>query len=235
MNFAIIKEHRDFFRKHRWIEFEGLLTKDQKENLLKESTAVLSKRLKAQAADIFQSPADKLFNAGRDLWRDSSKLKKIILGKSLAEAASELIEKKPLRFGYDQLFPSPKLSVEEDSYSKFLTEDLTLQEISCIQGVLCGLMLCIVEPTVSSSETPLEKSAVFSSRAGNGVIFAPDMPIPLKELNHRPGAVYLLLVYADVNAVYCLEEKDYHTHHFKRWGYHFGDRLSEILNPLVYK
>ena len=46
MHFAVDGRHRDFFRKQRWIEFEGLLSLPQLDLMLKEIDAVLAARLK---------------------------------------------------------------------------------------------------------------------------------------------------------------------------------------------
>ena len=68
---------------------------------------VLSERLKTSQAQLrFISP-EMLFLQGRDLWRSSPSLHKLAAQVRFAEIASELIEKKPLRLGYDQLIPAP--------------------------------------------------------------------------------------------------------------------------------
>ena len=154
------------------------------------------------------------------------------MSKNLAEAASELIEHKPLRFGYDQLLPMSNEAVAgKNAYAALLSKTATLQDISCIQGVLCGLILCLKaaqQPPESASST------IFPFTAGSGVMFAPDVPIAFGELAKRQGYIYLMLAYTEAKAVYRLQPEDPHAYDFKQLGYNFGDRLSDKLNPLVY-
>lgn len=237
MNFAVDGRHRDFFRKSRWIEFDELLSPQQLEIINREIKPVLASRLKTPLTYLPAFAVDKFFEKGRDLWRGAPSLKKILLSKPLAEAASELIEQKPLRFGYDQLFPSlNNIQNENQTYALLLRTQPTLQEISCIQGVLCGLMLCLkADPQKATSEDSKEKpTTVFSKTAGNGVIFSPELPIPFEELAAMNDSLYLLLVYTNAKAVYRMEERDPHVSDFKSLGYNFGDKLSDTLNPLVY-
>ncbi|QLH36192.1 MAG: hypothetical protein HWD61_08680 [Parachlamydiaceae bacterium] len=45
----------------------------------------------------------------------------------------------------------------------------------------------------------------------------------------------MLLAFADFRTVYILNENDPHTHTLKHLGYVFGDKLSDKLNPIVYR
>jgi hypothetical protein len=230
MYFAVDGTHRDFFRKHRWIEFEGLLSSPRLATLEKEIEAVLSQRLKMDEKEKTVLSDYAAFMAGRDLWRGSQPIKKQLVNKNFAEIASEIIEHKPLRMGYDQLLPVAEGGLKGDNaYTKFLQKTPTLQEISPIQGVLCGLILCL-----KSAASNGQSSTLFTPTAGNGVVFAPDFPIPFHELKARAGCVYLLIVYVDAKAVYTHLEGVPHASDFKKIGYNLGDRLTDRLNPLVY-
>jgi len=256
MNFSVIGEHRDFFRKHHWIECEGVLSASQQAVLSREMATVLAARLKLP---ISKASANQLFASGHDLWRGAAPLKKIILQKGLAEIAAELLEEKPLRFGYDQLFPPlASVSMGADAYGAFLKQTLSLREISSIQGIVCGAMLCVVAPTInevideevkivdaplesglmssqlSSQPVPISSVPIFSTTAGNGIFFSPDTPISFEGLRSHSGGTYLLLVYTKPNAVYYRQDLDPHLHDFRNLGYNFGDRLLDRLNPLVY-
>jgi len=232
MKFAVIGEHRDCLRKQGWIEFDELLTLDQLAIIEKETTLVLANRLKEPVNKIFKLPSEELFSSGKDLWRESQSLKKIVLSKTLAEVASELIEYKPLRYGYDLLLPSPSKPIlyNQGSLSAILTQTPTLEEISCVQGLRCGLILCIQ----SSQPIDNENKSFFSNQPGNGVFFRPDTPIPFNELTKHAGNLYLMLVYTDAKAVYRMEPNDPHVNNFKKIGYNFGDKLTDTLNPLVF-
>jgi len=109
---------------------------------------------------------------------------------------------------------------------------MTLEDMSCIQGVLCGAIFCLSQP---AEQEELPASTLFSTKVGNGVYFSPQMQIPFNELIDREGYTYLMVVYTKASAVYYFQEKDPHVHDFKHWGYNFGDRLSDRLNPLVYQ
>jgi len=245
MKFAVIGVHRDCLRKQGWIEFDELLTSAQLSIINTQTAAVLANRVNQPVGRIYEIEAEEIFSVGRDLWRDSQPLKKIVLSRTLAEVASELIEHKPLRFGYDLLLPSPAKSIlyNHGSLSALLSKAPTLDEISCIQGVRCGLILCIKagqqpvkneSQNESQNESESEIKPFFPSQVGNGVFFRPDIPIPFTELADHPGSLYLLLVYTENKAVYRMQTNDPHVNDFKQLGYNFGDKLSDSLNPLVF-
>lgn len=229
MHFTVIREHREFFRKHHWIECDGVISQTELNRVSEAVPGVLAERLKASVPsnDTFEN---KDFALGHDLWRDATSLKKIILNRNLAEIAGGLIEEKPLRFGYDTLFPA--VLNKNNAYESFLKTTPTLQEMSCIQGVLCGAMICI-SGTQKQGEEALP-STIFSRTPGNVVFIAPDWPLPLHEIYQNPGFVYLLIVYVKDKAIYISQPGDPHLHDFKRLGYNFGDRLKEPLHPIVY-
>lgn len=237
MKFATAKEHRNYFRRERHVGFECLLTEQQCAQLNSDIDKVLSQRLELRnASSLSGLTADKLFSQGRDLWRADHKLKKIILNRAFAQAAADLIEQKPLRIGYDQLLlgyiPVRYPSLVPNPYSDFLKQTATLPEISCIQGVVCGLMLCLKAPPLEDGIDDIVK--VFPRVAGQGVFIASDHPIDFSILNGLPDARYLMIVYSQAASVYCHEERDPQIHYFRSLGYNFGDRLSEQLNPLVF-
>lgn len=237
MKFAVAKEHRDFFRKHHRIEFDGLLSKEQCQKLLDAKNAIVSERLHTSSANLKLMLGDDLLMAGYDLWRGNAAAKRIILQKPFAEIASELIELKPLRIGYDQFIPSFSSlgSIISNRYRDWLFQATTLEEMSAMQGVLCGLMLCLSEPKKENVETPAEKTpGLFSTKAGNGIFFAPQLPLDFKELSKLQGFTYLMVVYVKGVSVYVKMEADPHTNEFRQLGYNFGDRLSDRHHPLVY-
>lgn len=224
MHFAVVGKHRDFFRKHHWLECEEVLPENERQRLSEAIAAALGKN--ETAADIFA--------AGRDLWRDHPAIKKAISKCNLAEIAGELIEQKPLRLGYDMLLPAPSAFDHDSSYSKFLKTTPTLTEMSCIQGIACGAMLCVSGPSNLDISTS-SSIGLFSNRPGNVIIFSSDWHLPLHEIYERAGFSYLLIAFAVSNSVYYLQPNDPHVHHLKRLGYQFGDRLKDVWNPIVYQ
>lgn len=242
MKYAVASEHRDFFQKNGAIEFEGLFSQEQLDRLDSSINQVLQARLKIDASKLEKESSEKQFYAGRDLWRDSPTLKKIITHSMVAEIASELIQYKPLRLGYDQYFPSVqrigKFSTgEPHAYAKLIDKEKSLNDISSLQGILCGLMICtksfkISEPSVSDEASPVN---IFALKAGNAVFIAPDKVIDFRKLQSQLSNNYLLVVYTSPATLYVLREEDSHTHALKRLGYVFGDKLSDKLNPIIYR
>lgn len=225
MKFTTAKEHRDFFQKHHMLEVEGLIPIDQLHLLQKDIHADLAKRLK-------ESDPEKIFAIGRDLWRSSNTVKKTVLSKTLAEIAAEIFEKKPLRIGYDQLFPYP-LGIEyretDGPYYALLKTVSSLEEIGSMQGIVCGLMLCL------QGDSEDNKISIFPKKAGNGVYFSPKVLMNLEELQKRPNQLFLLIVYTQSTAVYIRKERDPNGNFLRDKGYSFGDKLKDSTNPIVYR
>lgn len=230
MNFTVVREHREFFRKHHWIECDGVVSKGELERLVAGIPLVLAERSEPSfAGKAFDKNG---FALGHDLWREGQNLKKIILSRSLAEIAAELVEQKPLRFGYDALFPEVSEVQNQNAYESFLQTNPTLQEMSCIQGVLCGAMVCVSGSAETSDEAV--ETTLFSRKPGNAVFFSPEWSLPLHEIYANPGFTYLLIVYTKANAVYLAQPGDPHLHNFKKLGYNFGDRLNDGIHPIIY-
>jgi hypothetical protein len=228
MFFSVNRDHRNYYRQHHWIECEGVLTEAELKRLNEGIGTGLVEKL--GKTDTF-SP-EQAFQNGRDLWRRAPGVKKVLHGRNLAGIAAELIESKPLRFGYDMLFPSLPSSQGGGAYANFLQTSPTLAAASSIQGVQCGAMLSLSAPEEQKEDLP--PSSLFSTIPGNAVFFAPDWPLPLNEILHRDGYTYLLLVYTKPNAVYLFQQGDPHVNSLKACGYNFGDRLNDQVNPIVY-
>lgn len=84
MRFGLIKDHLDFFHKHKFIELEELMTEDE--------------------IDTINS---KLNDQKYDVWRTNDALKKIILKPTLAEVAAQLSKVQPIRIAHDRLLEGP--------------------------------------------------------------------------------------------------------------------------------
>jgi len=246
MNFSIIGDHRNFFRIHRWIECEEVLSLAQVTAIVQAIPEIQSLRINGPVA---RKTPNELFLYGRDLWRDSPLLKKH-LQKGCAEIAKGLVEQDPIRLGYDQLFPALTASFISDTpYSKIIDSTYTLEEISPIQGLLCGAMICLVAPLSvvkedekeeippviedPSTPTPPKPINIFSATAGSAIFFAPDMPIDFSSLKRHFGGIYLLITFSKPNGVYFRQENDPLVHELRKLGYNFNDRLKETTHPLL--
>jgi hypothetical protein len=232
MKFAVDSNHRDYFHKNQAIEFDALLTEKQVKLLASHIKLALSARLNSNNSI---SPENN-FLAGRDLFRLDPIIRKIVIQKHLAEIASELIDQKPLRLGYDQFIPFPPtqqiLDHHQSPYCHLLNSTPTLQEMSSLQGVLCGLLICI-EAKVKFDDHPEEERTFFSRKAGNGVFYHPNAKLNFADLVKSPGCSYLLVVYVHSTTVYILNTLDPNTYLLKNYGYSLGDKLTDKLNPII--
>lgn len=230
MKISIAKEHKDFFEKEGWIEFEELLSPSQLNQFNQAIDLALKERLQLPPEKINKLSHEELFAAGRDLSRQHEALRKCVSQPRLAEIASSLVEKKPLRLGYDQLLPTFTPSLFHDlapqTYEKFIDLATTLEEVSCLTDVAVGLIICLGPET--DEET-------LSFNKGYVAFFNPQAPLALVRLKSHPGQRYLMIVYTETQANYILQPNDPHTHDLKKLGYVFNDKLSDKTHPIVYR
>lgn len=231
MKLSTAKEHRDFFQRNGWIEFEALMNDDAVNQADKALHLVLAERLNTKAEALSYLSSEKVFLQGRDTWRSHPFLHKLVTQLRYAEIASELIEKKPLRLGYDQYFQIPSRT---DSLFPFFEKTATLESISCIKGVSCGLMLAL-EDAPSRENVSTEGVNIFPSKAGNGIFFKPDLEINWRNIFSYAGQPFYLIVYTSAYSNYILQPDDPNTHMLKRLGYVFNDKLNDSLHPFVYR
>lgn len=240
MKFATAKEHRDFFQIHGWIEFEGFITNDQLTLVKQAIDQVLVEQLNLSSDQMHKLSSEKLFLHGRDLWRSNSLLQKFVAQPRFVEIASELIEKKPLRLGYDQFLPTcNKIQFNqptEQVYSHFLEHTANLESVSCLQGVICGLIVALDDKqNVPSEENSAEGIDIFPSQAGRVIFFKPTILVNWSDLYQHVGQSFYLIVYTQAFAHYQLQPQDPHTHALKRLGYVFNDKLNDKLHPIIYR
>lgn len=242
MKFAVAKEHRDFFQKQGWIEFEGVVTSDQLVAVNQAINLVLGERLNVTNEEGLRLlPSEQFYLHGHDLWRSNPLLRKFVSQIRFAEIAAELIEKKPLRLGYDQLFPARQK--QQTLYSKsasqiytlFLEQTAQLEAVSCLQGLACGLVVSLGGQDVPQEKTVAEGIDIFPKEPGNVIFFQTTVPIKWDRLYAHPGGRYYLIVYTYASAHYLLQPQDPHTHALKHLGYVFNDKLSDKLNPVIYR
>lgn len=229
MSFAVDKRHRDVYKKQGWIEFESLFPQKQMDELYHEAKRVVDNRVKASKRIGGHCPEETLFLNGRDIWRESPLAKKVDFNKGVGAAITSLIEKKPLRIGYDHFYEVPiESSINLGAYSTLLASTPNLEESTCLQGVLCGMIVCVKGTDEQHPSSP------FPTVAGNAVVIASTTPIPYAEMAKHPGAAYLMVVYVEAKSVYIHKEADPHLNTFKTLGYSFGDRLKDTLHPIAF-
>lgn len=225
MRFATSSQHREFFTKHHYIEFDELIDKKDIESLKKHADLVLAKRLRLSLEALNGKTPQELWMAGRDVWRDDPLIKKTVLRTQLAEIAGSLVHKNALRIAYDQYARSFFPSETEP------TKALTLQQMSSFQSVSAGLILQL---SSSPSEPPAsDYFCPYPKDPGSAVFFTADHPLSFAPLLHMKDASLLIIVYCNEKTVYKLEKNDLHTHALKKEGYAFGDLLTNSTHPIV--
>lgn len=242
MQFTILREHRDYFQKHGYVEFDDLLRKEEIEELNLALDQVLSLRLKVSSEGLKSCSIEEIIMAGRDARFESDCIKKNACKLRLAKTASQLMEIRPLRLAYDQALVS-RLGLSFSRFTNpvvarlFENKTFTLREMSGFQGRLCGIMLCLKGPKggISAEKELLEGNGIFSKKSGNGIYFDGNAPISFSFLMSDPFSRYLLVVYAEKKTFYALKDADPHAHFLKRYGYVFGDRLREEFHPTLYR
>jgi len=240
MNYSVSKEHLDFFYHHRFIEFEDLLSTEEADLLKKNLDESIAKRLNLSPNDLIDLSPFETYKAGRDLFRDNPTIKKFSLKRKFAEITSQLMKKKPIRIAYDQALYSPATHYPQSNLPKLFSEDVTLAEISCFQGLVCGLILCLNETRPSqninaSVDKTLPTLLPIAQKKGNGVFFKPDTPLSLFQLFQETYQNHLLIAFGEDNLVYKLQSNDPNSHTLKNEGYVFGDKLNASTHPLIFR
>jgi hypothetical protein len=201
IHFALTKEQRAFYALHGWIEFADLLGAKE---LIHCQTAL--------------SKAGEGKFAGRDSWRESAELHKIVARRPFGSIAHELTHTAPLRLGFTQFLHS----------SLPFPQSANLDTFSSLTAPVCGILFCLKE---GDGHHP----PIFSSTPGHGVFFHPQTPIPFDWLKEHPKCAYLLFAYVEQVSLYKLNPFDPATHYLKKLGYVFGDRVRDNTHPVIYR
>ena len=223
MRLTITFDHREFFNKNHYIEFEGIISPDQAAALKKECEEVIAKRLQLTPARLHQCPAPQIYQAGYDLWRDSGSIKKSTQKNTFASLASELTQVLPIRYGFDQYFATTKCTVSAYDVP------LSLQEISSMKPLACGLLLALNDLAAPPSFFPMPL------KTGSGLFISPSFALPWPQLFSTPGLSFLLIAYAQQKTFFCADTRDPHAVSLKKLGYVFNDLLKDSLHPILHR
>ena len=188
MKFAVDAAHRAFFQDHLAIEFEGFFNSEQVEQWRKLLKEALSKRL---AGPVEKASPAEIFMEGHDLIPEVLRIQP-----KLADIAADLMQTRVIRLGYTQYLPSPpvhldKLDQDHPYFHLLQKREGTLESVSSIQGLLCGVMVCLQDGE--------SKSSVFPSRAGNVVYFNPTV---LLDYSLGRGEYFLIVLCARTSPLY---------------------------------
>ncbi len=242
MHHALAKEHRDFFQKHGWIEFDDLLTGEQIVILKQGIEEALSKRLELPPSLLAQLNPEQIFSQSRDLWRTSENLRKVISNKKFGAIVSELIGKRTLRLGFDFYLPPLQSSHDHSSLSspflQFINASSTLQQISCIDNTLCGILLCLSHTSKKEQQTILNDTTpddLFPKSVGSAVFINTHTEFDRRQITLHPNCTYYLIVFAQNISHYIEQTGDPHGSYLKRQGFVYNDRLNDRSHPIIHR
>jgi hypothetical protein len=213
MHWTVSTQHKDFFQENHNIIFDDLLNEESL-IALKEDLRHYIQKLGATA----------FAQAGKDICSNIASLNKFCFNKQWAKIFGELSMQKNIRFGFTQIFyphNNSKLNSFKESKEP---KPQTLQEVSSIQGVLGGVLI----PLQESSHEELVKP-------GSALFFDKDYLLPFDLFSKDSEGAFIMIVYCEKNSVYIHNPNDEQTIFFRTFGYNFGDRLVDKINPLVYQ
>ncbi len=208
MKLSITSQQQEYFEAQHIIEFVGIFSKDEISDLEANIDKTLSARLKCALEKVWREPPEKLFKAGLNLSRSNAFIMKLITSSKLSRIASQLLNQKPIRLGYDIL-----ISPNNASYLHPLRP---FAEICCMQGFIGGVLICLE-----------------GEKAGNVAVFGPELQLdPAKIFEGKP---FLLVTYAHPTSLYIRKLSDPLCLAMQDLGYIYGDRLTDVINPIIYK
>lgn len=213
MKFAITLDQRDHLRKKKYIPFLGLLKNGE--------IALLNNGIEEALTSYVKNGLLSPIFFGRDLWRRSSQVKRIVFSKRLSELAFELLQKKPLRLAYDQIFFEENVHAAKPSIRSVYKENISIQAQCCITNLL-GLFFFCVKKSLSFNE-------------GDGFFILSTATIPLELLEMTQGGRFFAIGYADSFSQYLHEPLDLEVHFLKSLGYVFGDKLNDKMHPILFR
>ena len=215
MEFVIDSNQNFYFDKNGYIEFVDFFSNKEFELLSKCIVSVLKNRLYVPDASSYLN--------GRDLWRDSKDLKRVLLKSGIGKVTSQLIHQKSLRLAADQwIHGGTAVPLKE-----------TLAKSFPFQGTELGIMVAVDNSTLYSIESPID-SPIFPKTSGHTVFFKGDLAFDFAPFASAPAICsYYLIVVTQAKAVYMLQENDPCTHSLKQLGYGFGDKLSDVDHPYL--
>lgn len=226
MRFALNSDHKDFYAKNGFIEFEELLDATGTVALQQEIDSTMRTRFKTSSIRIAELPRKAIFESGFDLWRDNSAIKQSLFKTTFSEIAAQLFQANLLRVAFDQYIDTGPGSESP------LKKPLSLNALSCAKPLSGALIIRLSETPVAPCDPQM---CPIPSYAGSAIFLSPDKEIPWAELFSQKDLRLLILAYASKRTFYSLEKNDPHTHLWKRLGYVFGDLLKDNLHPILYR
>lgn len=223
MRFAITADHREFFTKHHFIEFEQLFSLHDIETLHIQAENTIAMRLGTTVKQLKHRTASEVYQAAYDLWRDNKAIKKITHKHSLATLAADLLQVTPLRYGFDQYFTLTKEAVFPYHAPS------SLQDISCLSPLAGALLVPLQDLPASLSFFPMPL------KRGHTLFISPTFLLPWPQLFSSSGVCFLLIVFAHEKTRFCAYSHDPYAASLKKLGYVFNEILNDKLHPILYR
>jgi hypothetical protein len=223
MRFVLTPDQKEFFRKHHYIEFEGMLSSAQAALIEHQAQELVAQRLESRSSKAIAITPLTLYKAGFDVWRERPDIKKATQKLSTVHIASELFDTIPLRIAFDQYCFSP-------SFQSPFEKHFSLIELSSIKP-LAGAILFALQDI---SDLPKDFSFPLPKKAGNALFLSSLFPLPWPSLFSVAHLHFYLVVFAPGKSFYRPEPNDPHSPFFKKLGYVFNDPLKESLHPILF-
>lgn len=230
MRYYIEHEEARHFEQEGAVLLREMISADTVQKLLEAIQQVLQE--KKEIIDIQKKENSALFSSGffyaRDIALLSQDIRKILFSKSIGHLACLLSNKKKVRYGGDWVW-------QGDSFP-WRNGSRPFSSCFCVQPlVIC----CLV--ALSSGEEVQKENVWLPKLPGDALFFSPQKIFPCTEIpavsalgnGQKSEQKFLLLAYADENALYTYVPSDPHTHYLKRLGHVFGDRLKETTHPHI--
>ncbi|MDF2550068.1 MAG: hypothetical protein K0S07_1135 [Chlamydiales bacterium] len=240
MKYSFTGDQRFHFEKTGSIIFERFVSDENLKIMHEQALNVAVQRgEKTKIVKSRLTPQQALLQ-GRDLYKDAPKVRSFAAKRGVVNLVLEITGLQSVRLAFDQLIVTSKAPLPEKFLHPSLATDLVQREplssLSCIRGLTLSAILCLESDSVGESVFLQKETFSLSDlKPGDLAFLEADQPFPFDELYGKETGEYLLIAYAEPQALYTLHERDIHTHLLKREGYVFGDRLKDPYHPLLFR
>ena len=205
-----------FYKDHRFIFFEDLLSEEQIE------------KLKSTAMDTVKGETfSDLYCSGFDVWRRSALFKKIAFNRQFYDIVHQLTDIKPLGIGFDHWITNTQY---DNATSPFLLQNAAIEEFSPYQQLAAIMIFNLGEteiPDVLNTDFPV----------GSCLILAPDhrwcWDSLLKELDTRN--FYIVGICQKITVFTAKRNTPLSSLVETQLGYTIGDHIIHKKNPFLLK
>jgi hypothetical protein len=211
MRVVVSREQHFFFERCNYLCLENVLTNREIDDLTQAAERELLMRWSAQPQERFD---DSTVLFGKNLSLSSEPIRKILFSLRLSEIAFQLTNKRPLRFGFDQMWRIPHIPT-----------DCTIDSLSSVAPLVVGVIIAL-------DERRGVKEEMFPFERGSVTFISPTLRLCVPQGDRGR---FLLMAFAHDRPQYRFQPSDVHTHELKRLGYVFGDILKETTHPVLYR